>query len=380
MQINRSMSEMKPVKGLEAARDNGAVSRPDQVFDRMKSTIAPDTGYTLRISTFGCNFRCTYCSKGKKFKVAPVSRDERLDIIKACVGNGIYINRWTGGEPTALPDFVDIVSEAQEAGVRTQMLSTNGSLLAGIDEDLRKAGIVRVNISLDTLDRDKFAKITGRDMLPKVLQAIERSVGIFELTKINCVLQKSNLDEMPQMIDFLSRFRGAPKPIVLRYIELVKGGFLGDTDFVEAEHCTHKELTDSLKRKYGVVEPVKVEGDNPMCYYLRIPEKGVTIGLVPNFSTNYSCGGVNCRKLRLNPTGVLSNCSIYQHFSHDLRGTTFEQKMAVVKHLVEEKMARTEVDFAQLKHYQTDYQFWRFGAPSSQVDFDDKGPERKDGT
>ncbi|MCX6769519.1 MAG: radical SAM protein [Candidatus Micrarchaeota archaeon] len=340
--------------------------RSTEPFEKEKARVAPDTGYVLRISTLGCNFKCVYCKDGKGTKqdCAILPTQELLDIIRASVENGIYSLRWTGGEPTVHRDFADIVLACREMGVASQSLSTNGSLLAPIAEQLQQAGIERVNISLDTLDRAKFAEVTKVDALPKVMAAIKESVKVFSLTKINCVLQKSNFAEIPAMIDFLAQFKDAPHRLVLRYIELINGGFIGDNKFVEKQVCLHQEAIALLEEKYGKLETAQIKGYNPVCNYFRIPENGVVLGFIPHHSINYRCGGEKCRKLRLNPSGIISNCSINQAFAHDLRGTTYAEKVAVVKHLVEEKKARTQEDFAGFLHYQKDYHFWRFGTHS----------------
>jgi len=355
--------------------DGGGTRRqPEPITDRIKQRNAPDTGYTLRISTPGCNLKCVYCRTQKKFDVESISNEELLDVIRASIENGVYSLRWTGGEPTILPGFIDLVGQARQEGIKHQMLSTNGTLLYPMEEGLKEAGIERVNISLDTLDRNKYAQITGADLLEEVIRAIKKATTVFDLTKINSVLQKASFEEIPAMIEFVASLR-APKQIVLRYIELVKGGFQGDREYVDDQHRSNQQAIELVRSIFGPVEDVSVEGDNPMCYYKRIVQNGVTMGFVPNFSTDYSCGGKKCKKLRISPTGFMSNCSIYQQFGHDLKGTTYEEKVATIKHIVEEKMARGEEDFKKLRHYQTDYQFWRFGAPSTQRMDDDKGPK-----
>ena len=103
-----------------------------------------------------------------------------------------------------------------------------------------------------------------------------------------------------------------------------------------------------------------------MCYYYTVDATGVVIGIVPNFSVDFQCGGEKCKKIRMNPTGFISNCSIYQNFGHEMKGTTYQEKVAIMSHLIREKQTRDETVFSKLRHHQSDYQFWRFGKARSE--------------
>lgn len=319
--------------------------------------------YVLRISVPYCNLKCDYCRK-ENFNIKPIDNNELIDIIRVSVECGIKKVRWTGGEPTIIPNYIDLVKKTREIGIEKQMLSTNGTILYRIAEELKDAGINRVNISLDTLDRYNFLKITGKNMLHKVLQSLDVAVNLFELVKINRVLEKLNLDETIQLIELAEKYQTKKAPLVIRFIELVKGGFDGDIRYVKDNYCAGEEVIKIVKDKYGNLSETKIEGDNPMCYYYKINSNGVVLGIVPNFSVNFQCGGKKCKKLRVNPVGFVSNCSIYQEFGHNLKGTTYKEKLEVMKHLIIEKQERGEETFKRLKHHQSDYQFWRFGKPT----------------
>ena len=114
------------------------------------------------------------------------------------------------------------------------------------------------------------------------------------------------------------------------------------------------------------INPFNFEGDNPMCNYYKIKENGVVFGVIPHFSVNFQCGGKKCKKLRMNPTGIISNCSIYKEFGHNLKNTSYAEKKDILNHLIEEKICRNEKDFSKLKHFQSDYSFWRFGIKSKE--------------
>lgn len=316
--------------------------------------------YVLRISTSGCNLKCEYCRK-EDFKIEPIIDSELLEIIEASSELGIKRIRWTGGEPTTKRNLKNIVASAKNYGIEEQFLSTNGTLLYKMADELYDAGISRINISLDTLDKSKFAKITSKDMLPDVLKSIDKSTEVFDLVKINTVLTKENLNETLGIVGFAEHYQERKTPLVVRFIELVKGGFDNDVSYVKEQHCSGKDVIDLVREKYGHLTKTDVKGDNPMCYYYNIDANDVIFGIVPNFSTDFACGGDKCKKIRLTPTGFISNCSIYQEFGHDLKGTDYKEKLEIIGHVIREKQERGKDIFKKLKHYQSDYQFWRFG-------------------
>ena len=319
--------------------------------------------YVLRISLPACNLKCTYCRRKKQTSKNLISELELLDIIEAAYRNGISRVRWTGGEPTVNKNFLNIVERVKKIGIKEQYLSTNGTIFSKMVEKLRKNGITRVNISLDTIDRSKYKKITGFDFLPNVLDSIERSVKIFEVTKINTVLTKENYEDVDSLINFVGEVqkKSESNKIAIRFIELICGGFEGDKKYVESNYLLGKDLIERIKELFGSVCKVNFEGDNPMCQYYKIKKNGVIFAIIPHYSVNFQCGGIRCKKIRLNPNGIISNCSIYKKFGYDLKNTSFNKKLFVLKKLIEEKESREEKDFKKLKHYQSDYYFWRFG-------------------
>lgn len=327
--------------------------------------------YTLRISLPYCNLKCIYCRRNKD-TINPsklMSKEDILETIHIAKDCGISSVRWTGGEPTVYPDFIEIIKNIKDMGIKEQMLSTNGTTLYELANIINTYGISRVNISLDTLDREKYRAITGFDYLPRVLESIDKSVDIFNLIKINTVLTRDNRCDVPQLIDFILSVKFKHNMIndnklVIRFIELIWGGFEGDKEYVHKNFYSGKKLVQELQKNYGQLNPTMMIGDNPMCYYNKIVSKNVIFGIIPHFSVNFQCGGDNCKKLRLNPSGWISNCSIYRKFGHNIIGCSYDDKLKIMKHLILEKSERDEKIYSQLKHYQSDYHFWRFGTPS----------------
>ena len=185
----------------------------------------------LRVSvTDRCNLRCTYCMPAEGVKLLPhneiLSFDEIVDVIKYGVEHGIDKVRITGGEPLVRKGIVDLISMiAKIKGIKDLAMTTNGILLNKYAEDLATAGLHRVNISLDTLDEQKFNSITRVGKLQDVLSGIEAAVkaGLTPV-KLNCVIKKSSLEPDAQMVAQYAKDNG----LQVRFIpemDLGKGDF-----------------------------------------------------------------------------------------------------------------------------------------------------------
>ncbi|MEY2545683.1 MAG: 3,8-cyclase, partial [Verrucomicrobiota bacterium] len=144
--------------------------------------------------------------------------EETWRLVRIAAELGVSKIRITGGEPLTRRDVVDLVSGvANTPGIRDIGLSTNATLLPKFAHDLRTLGVRSVNISLDTLDRQFYSQITGRDFLPQVLAGISAAIDAgFEQIKLNCVLMRGrNEDQLAPLIEFASE-----RNLILRFIEL----------------------------------------------------------------------------------------------------------------------------------------------------------------
>ncbi len=174
------------------------------MFDRYKRKI----NY-LRISvTDRCNLRCTYCMPEEGIRLLDhadiLSFEEITEFTRMAVGNGITKVRLTGGEPLVRKNIVELVAMlAAIDGLEDLSMTTNGILLSEHAVDLKKAGLNRINISLDTVNPDKFCQITRNGELTKVLEGIEaaRNAGL-EPIKINCVLLGEPDDDSRKLKQF----------------------------------------------------------------------------------------------------------------------------------------------------------------------------------
>ena len=207
----------------------------------------------LRLSiTSKCNFRCCYCIPPEGVpKVAHselVSLERLSELVEWLTGEtGINRVRLTGGEPLVRRGVVDLVARLSVIPqIEEVTLTTNGSLLAGMAESLKAAGLKRVNISLDSLDPDRFAKITRGGDLRKTLEGIDAAIAVgLSPVKLNAVLQRSTWkQDVPQLLDF-----AAGKGLEIRFIELMRTGTgreWCDSEFISAhEVCegTHIETS-----------------------------------------------------------------------------------------------------------------------------------------
>ena len=200
----------------------------------------------LRISlTERCSLRCVYCMPENGVDLTPDARllrtDEMMRIARLLVNAGVNKIRLTGGEPTVrrdLPEIVSGLNALRPNGLRQIALTSNGIALPRMLPSLVLNGLDRLNISIDTLDRDRFIKITRRDGLPRVLEAIDLALelGLAPL-KLNCVLMAGVNDDELLALAELSRAR----PIDVRFIEYMPfdGNRCGDARWVprSASNC-----------------------------------------------------------------------------------------------------------------------------------------------
>lgn len=199
----------------------------------------------LRISlTDRCNFRCFYCMPKDGLRLIPkeeiLSLEEIIRLVKIFSSIGIEHVRITGGEPLLRKGLCNLIKVSSEM-IDDVSVTTNGSLLKIYGKNLIKAGLKRINISLDTLKEEKFKKITGRESFRQVIKGIDHviDVGFYPL-KLNVVVMKNiNDDEILDFVEFALK-----KGLTLRFIEFMKISPLWQNDyFMPIE--TVKEICDS---------------------------------------------------------------------------------------------------------------------------------------
>ena len=254
----------------------------------------------LRVSvTDKCNLRCRYCmpEEGVPHREHSdmMSAEETLMAIQSAAELGINKIRITGGEPLVKRGIVKMCKAAAEIpGIEEVCITTNGILLTKYAEELKAAGVDRLNISLDTLDPEKFNYITRIGELQDVLDGMNAAEEAgFENTKINCVLMGGFNDD--EIEDFVNLTR--EKPIEVRFIELMPIG--GGIGFDKQQFVSCQEV---LKR-VPELEPLDEDGGVAKLY--QIPGAPGKVGLIRPISCEF-CEG--CNKIRLTADGKIKPC------------------------------------------------------------------------
>lgn len=256
----------------------------------------------LRVSvTDRCNQRCAYCAPySEKFKSREdiLSFDEITRLVSLMVSMGVEKVRLTGGEPLVRKDVTDLVSMLKDAGVKDLSMTTNAVLLERFASTLAANGLNRINVSLDSLNPEKFRLISGDGDIVPVLRGIEaaRSLGLSPV-KINTVIMKMNEDELASIIDFAEE-----RALNVRFIECMpmSDGFDWKGNYVP--------VSDVLQRQ-DIIERVNVaatpERGKVAAYTLPLRSGKGSVGFVSPMSNRF-CEA--CNRLRLTSDGKLRSC------------------------------------------------------------------------
>ena len=260
----------------------------------------------LRISvTDKCNLRCVYCMPMEGLpwlkRDELLSYEEIAEIVRTMAGLGLERVRLTGGEPLVRKDLTELVRMIAEVdGIRDISLSTNAVLLAPVAEELREAGVNRVNISLDSLQKERVEAIARRpgsyEGIMAGLDAAER-VG-FEPLKINVVLMRGRNDD--EIEDFARMTR--ERPWHVRFIEIMPTG--SNLELSAENFISCKEALERVRR-IGELEPVEGPSGNGPATYYRFADGVGTIGVITPMSHNF-CD--RCNRMRLTADGQLRPC------------------------------------------------------------------------
>ncbi|SLN41073.1 GTP 3',8-cyclase MoaA [Roseisalinus antarcticus] len=271
----------------------------------------------LRLSvTDRCDFRCVYCmSENMTFlpKKELLTLEELDRLCSAFIRLGVEKLRITGGEPLVRRDiltFFRAMSRHLESGALKELtLTTNGSQLERFAGDLAAAGVRRVNVSLDTLDEAKFARITRWGRLPQVLRGLDAAQKAGLRVKLNAVALKGfNEDELLPMTRFC-----AERGMDLTWIEVMPMGDIGNEDRL-GQYWSLDDLRTQLARHY-TLQDLPDDTGGP-ARYLRLAETGQRIGLITPLSHNFC---ESCNRVRITCTGEIYTC-LGQEGHSDLRG------------------------------------------------------------
>ena len=265
----------------------------------------------LRVSvTDKCNLRCRYCMPEdgvcKKDHEDMLTEDEIITAVEAAASLGITKLRITGGEPLVKKNIVSICRRAASVeGIQEVCLTTNGVLLPQLAKPLKEAGVKRLNLSLDTLDPQKYAYITRVGRLDTFLAGLDAAFEAgFEKIKINAVLIGGFNDmEIVTLAELTKRY-----PVDMRFIEMMPMYDSGDFD--ETAFIPYTRVLDALP------EAVPVEHDGGVAKLYRLPGAKGNIGLISPVSAHF-CGA--CNRIRLTADGKIKPC-LHSADEYSLKG------------------------------------------------------------
>lgn len=305
----------------------------------------------LRISvTDRCNFRCTYCMPEEGMVWLPrtevLTYEEIARVARICVERfGVDGIRLTGGEPTVRAHLTKLIAalavltvpataDSPLAGQPIDLaVTTNGATLALVATDLKRAGLTRINVSLDTLNREKFKQITKRDELASVLEGIDAAIAVgMAPVKVNAVVQRGvNDDEIVALATF-----GREKNIEVRFIEFMpldaQGGWLNNAVVGQ------DEIVSTINQVFAL-EQIASRGAAPADRWRYLDGKG-TVGVIPTVTKPF-CG--DCDRVRLTADGQFRTC-LFATDEFDVRallrnGATDDAIEALLRRAVGEKWA-----------------------------------------
>lgn len=254
----------------------------------------------LRISlTDNCNLRCFYCMPDEKYAFAPAAKlmqpDEIETIAKLFVAHGVKKIRLTGGEPLVRKDAPAIIDKLGKLGIELA-ITTNGVRVNEMMDNLMSAQVKTINISLDTLDVEKFKKITRRDLFQKVRDNINLLIQNNFRVKINVVLMKGLNDD--EILDFIEMTRDSQ--IEVRFIEFMP--FSGNR-WTSNQVFTLEEIVTEVQSRYDILAIEPEAHDTAKKF--KIPGFAGNFAVISTMTAPF-CS--SCNRIRLTADGKLKNC------------------------------------------------------------------------
>ncbi len=299
----------------------------------------------LRISvTDRCNLRCVYCNPLGDCGL--IERDEILRfeeierIARVFAWCGVKKIRLTGGEPLVRRNIVRLVRGlAGLNGIEEISLTTNGVLLEGLAAELKGAGLNRVNVSIDSMERESYKQITGFDLLGEATKGIYKALEVgLGPVKINSVIIKginvSQILPLAQMSVHL--------PVSVRFIEYCP---TGKNTRAASDYVANSEVRKIIENRFGLLSAyVFGEGNGP-AFYFKVRDSAGSIGFIDGRSSEF-CD--SCNRLRLTSDGKIKPC-LYSAYSYDIKGlirggASEEAVRELVERIIDEKSGYTKMN------------------------------------
>ena len=259
--------------------------------------------YVRLAVTDRCNLRCQYCMPAQGIDIVPrqelLTFKEMYRLIRVLTELGVQKVRLTGGEPFVRKDFVGFLEMLSHNDLLEAInITTNGALISQHIDRIEKLGKVKdINLSIDSLSREKFAKITRRDAFPEVYKTLELLEKSSLNLKLNIVVQSGvNTDEIVDFVRFTKN-----KNVAVRFIEEMPFNGKGQREM--QENWTFKKILNEIKTEFNVRELVSEKSSTSRNY--AIDNHLGTVGIIPAF-TRTICN--NCNRIRITSTGTFKNC------------------------------------------------------------------------
>ena len=294
--------------------------------------------YVRMAVTDRCNLRCQYCMPAQGIDIVPrqelLTFKEMYRLIRVLTELGVHKVRLTGGEPFVRKDFVGFLEMLSHNDLLEAInITTNGALISQHIDRIEKLGKVKdINLSIDSLSREKFAKITRRDAFPEVYKTLELLEKSSLNLKLNIVVQSGiNTDEIVDFVRFTK-----DKNVAVRFIEEMP--FNGKGQRKMEENWTFNRILNEIKTAFDVKELVSEKSSTSRNY--SIENHLGTVGIIPAF-TRTICN--NCNRVRITSTGTFKNClfddGVFNLRDFMRKGASNEDLKALFLSLVKEKPA-----------------------------------------
>jgi len=262
-----------------------------------------------------CNLRCIYCMPEKGISFEPqdklLTRKEVIRVIQVVAKLGVNKIRFTGGEPLLRKDLVELVSGAAETpGIDSINLTTNGILLANSAKSLKDGGLTGVNVSIDTLEKEKYTEITRRDYIDQACKGLEaaKRVGIPSI-KVNVVaLRGFNDHELSNFVHMTKDY-----PLTVRFIELMP--FDAQQIWKTGKFFRAENIKAELIKLFPEIKTAS--GSATEFTTFNVPGYKGKVAVIPSYSRDL-CGA--CNRIRLTATGQIRNC-LYAKNNSSVRDT-----------------------------------------------------------
>ena len=259
--------------------------------------------YVRLAVTDRCNLRCQYCMPAQGIDIVPrqelLTFKEMYRLIRVLTELGVHKVRLTGGEPFVRKDFVGFLEMLSYNDLLEAInITTNGALISQYIDRIEKLGKVKdINLSIDSLNREKFAKITRRDAFPEVCKTLELLEKSSLNLKLNVVVQSGfNTDEIVDFVRFTK-----DKKLAVRFIEEMP--FNGKGQRKMEENWTFNRILNEIKTEFDVKDILSEKSSTSRNY--AIDNHLGTVGIIPAF-TRTICN--NCNRIRITSTGTFKNC------------------------------------------------------------------------